>query len=260
MKLPFVRRNRTGGAPDAGSRGSTVVDFPGPKRSPRSRRILLSLVAVLVVLGGVVAFAVFSPALALRTIVVEGQSLTTTAEIDEALAPLVGTSLTRISTEDVRALLADKTPIEDVGIAAEPPSTLVVMITERRPVAVLEQGSDVILIDSQGRHLASVPDRDGIDLPLIDGGTEAVNSQVFSSIAAVLAELPDSVLSRLTSASAGTIDSIRLTLEGDQVIFWGSSERNAQKARVVEALLSVREPDQPVGEFDVSSPDRPVTR
>ncbi len=250
----------TGGSRTSGHAPGTVVDFPRQRRSRTLRRILLPLVGLLVVLGSLVAFAVFSPVLALRTVVVQGQSLTTAAEVEEALEPLTGTSLTRISEDDVRALLADKAPIDDVGIAAEPPSTLVVTVVEHKPVAVLQEGEEFVLIDAEGRHLTSVPNRDDVELPLIAGGTEAVNSTVFSSLAAVLEEVPDSVLSRLTSASASSVDSIRLSLEGDQLIFWGSAERSAEKALVVEALLAAASEEQPVTEFDVSTPDRPVTR
>lgn len=246
--------------PGAGGTAATVLDFPTPRRSHRLRNTLLWVAAVVLVLGGVVAYAVFSPALALRTVVVEGNTLVPTAEVETALAPLTGTSLTRISADRVRELLADKTQIEDVDIAAEPPSTLVVTLRERVPVAVLRDGSEFVLIDADGRQLASVARRDEVRLPLIDGGTNAVDSEVFPSITAVLAELPVSVLRRLNSASAASVDSIRLSLSGDQKIFWGSSERNAQKAQVLEALLAMPETEPPVSEFDVSTPDRPVTR
>jgi cell division septal protein FtsQ len=224
------------------------------------RNTILSVLAVVLVLGGVVAYAVFSPALALRTVVVEGNSLVTTEEVDTALAPLLGTSLTRISHDQVRDLLADKAPLEDVTISAEPPSTLVVSVRERVPVAVLQSGREFVLIDAEGRQLATVAERDEVRLPLIDGGTDAVNTEVFSSITTVLAELPASVLARLNSASASSVDSIRLSLSGDQRIFWGSEERSAEKARVLGAMLAMPESDPPVREFDVSTPDRPVTR
>ncbi|MEG9247739.1 FtsQ-type POTRA domain-containing protein [Arthrobacter sp. Soc17.1.1.1] len=245
-----------GGTPAPG----TVIDFPTPRKSHRLRTLLLTISALMLVLGGVVAYAVFSPALALRTVVVEGNVLVPTQEVDAALAPLTGTSLTRISADRVRGLLADKAPIEDVQIAAEPPSTLVVTVRERVPVAVLQSGREFVLIDAEGRQLASVAQRDQIKLPLIDGGTNAVNSEVFSSITTVLAELPVGVLSRLNNASAASVDSIQLSLSGDQRIFWGSSERSAEKARVLEAMLAMPASDPPVREFDVSTPDRPVTR
>ncbi|OUM45393.1 FtsQ-type POTRA domain-containing protein [Arthrobacter agilis] len=238
----------------------TVLDFPAPKKSHRVRNLVLAITAVVLVLGGVVAYVLFSPALALRTIVVEGNDLVGTAEIQETLAPLEGIPLTRIPADQVRGMLADKAPIEDVRVAAEPPSTLVVTVRERVPVAVLQNGAGFVLIDSEGRQLAGIDRRDQVKLPLIDGGTGAVQSEVFPAITSVLAELPVSVLSRLNHASASSVDSIRLSLSGDQGIFWGSADRNGEKALVLEAMLRMPASDPPVTEFDVSSPDRPVTR
>lgn len=247
------------GADGAGERG-TVLDFPPPRRSHRVRNTILWITAVVLVLGGVTAYAIFSPALALRTVQVQGNTLVTAAEVESALAPLTGIPLTQISPDQVRGLLADKAPVADVDIAAEPPSTLVVTVTERQPVAVLQNGGEFVLIDAEGRQLAEVARREDVRLPLIAGGTAAVNTAVFSSITAVLAELPVTVLSRLNSASATSVDSIQLILAGDQRIFWGSSERNAEKAQVLEAMLAMPEADPPVREYDVSTPDRPVTR
>ena len=244
----------------AAARGWTVLDFPAPQRSDRLRNTLLAVLAVMVVLGGLVAYVIFSPALALRTVSVQGNTLVTTAEVQAALAPLTGIPLTRISREQVADLLADKAPVEDVRIAAEPPSTLVVTVEEREPVAVLQTGKEFVLVDAEGTQLTTVARRGDAELPLIDGGADAVNSEVFSSITAVLVELPAGILSRLNSASASSVDSIQLSLSGEQKIFWGSAERSAEKARVLEAMLSVRAADPHVKVFDVSTPDRPVTR
>ncbi|WP_247828766.1 cell division protein FtsQ/DivIB [Arthrobacter antioxidans] len=247
------------GSPGRGASG-TVLDFPAPRRSRRLRNTVIAVAAVVLVLGGLVAYVVFSPALALRTVSVQGNALVPTSEVEAALAPLTGTPLTRISREQVADLLADKAPIEDVRIAAEPPSTLVVTVEERVPVAVLQTGREFMLIDAEGRQLMQVAQRGDAKLPLIDGGANAVNSEVFSSITAVLAELPVSILSRLNSASASSVDSIQLSLSGEQRIFWGSAERSAEKAGVLEAMLSLPTADPPVEVFDVSTPDRPVTR
>ena len=75
-----------------------------------------------------------------------------------------------------------------------------------------------------------------------------------------LVDLPPEILARLNHASAKSVDSVSLSLSGNQRIFWGSAEGNAPKAKVLEALLKVPAADPPVKEYDVSTPDRPVTR
>ena len=245
---------------EAATPDATLLEFPEPPRRKRRRILLIITGSVALVIGGLLAYLVFSPALAVRSVTVEGASLVTTGEVSAALEPLMGVSLTKITDDQARELLKHMAPIEDVKVAAAPPSTLVLTVIERKPVAVLQSGDVFMLIDAQGRQLKGVKDRASVKLPLIDGGSDAVNSEVFSSITAVLADLPPGILARLESASAQSVDSIELALTGDQKIFWGSAEQNDAKARVLQALLAQPPADPPVREFDVSTPDRPVTR
>lgn len=239
---------------------ATVLPFPEPPRRRRRRNAILGSVTAVLLTGLFLAFLYFSPALALKTIRVEGNSLLAPGIAEEALEPLKGRSLATLSDDEVAALLADRPEIESVDMAAEPPSTIVVIITERIPVAVLQSNGAFLLIDAQGRELATVADRAAAKLPLIDGGAQAVNSQVFPALTSVLAALPEDVLSQLEHASARTVDSVELKLTNGQTVFWGSAEANAAKARVLEALLRMAPTDPPVKVYDISTPDFPVTR
>lgn len=238
----------------------TVIAFPEPPGRRRRRWWLTGVLSAVLIVAGVIAYLVFTPALAVRTLEVQDNRLVPEDQITAALAPLVGTSLTQIGDDDVRALLDGFAPIEDVSVAAVPPSTLSVTVTERTPVAVVESGEKFVLIDSEGRQLTTVANRESAALPLIDGGANAVNSAVFSSIADVLAALPADIRKRLVHASAESIDSVELELTDGKTIFWGSAEENGEKARVIAALLTLPEQDPPVNVYDVSTPSRPVTR
>lgn len=240
--------------------GGTVIAFPEPPARRRRRWWLYGSVATVLVVAGLLAYLVFSPALAVRSLEIQGNQLLAEDQIAAALTPLMGKSLTQVSDEEVMNLLADLPPVQDVSVAASPPSTLSVNVVERVPVAILENGGQFVLIDSEGRQLKSVKDRGSVALPLIDGGENAVNSDVFSSITDVLASLPLDIRERLVHASAGSIDSIELKLTDGKTIFWGSSEGNAAKATVLTAMLTIGEQDPPVKVFDVSTPARPVTR
>ncbi|MBP2217394.1 cell division protein FtsQ/DivIB [Arthrobacter sp. CAN_C5] len=241
------------------SHGS-VVAFPTPRKSRRRLYLILGLSTLILLIGGLLAYLIFSPALALRSVEFTGNTLVTSEEATEALEPLLGIPLPQISDGQVEELLDGFAPIESVTVAAVPPSGLAVTIRERVPVAILQSSGQFLLIDEDGRQLASVEDREAVQLPLIDGGTDAVNSEVFSSIAAVLAALPESILNQLNHASADSVDSVELSLANDQTIFWGSAEENEAKALVLEALLGAPPADPPAEVFDVSTPSSPVTR
>lgn len=238
----------------------SVVAFPKPRKNRRRLYLILALTTLVLLIGGLLAYLIFSPALALRSVEVTGNTLVTSEEATEALEPLLGIPLPQISDEQVDDLLDGFAPIESVTVAAVPPSGLAVNIRERVPVAIVQSSGEFVLIDEDGRQLASVTDRDAVQLPLIDGGTDAVNTEVFSSIATVLAALPESILNQLNHASADSVDSVELSLASDQTIFWGSADENEAKALVLEALLEAPPADPPAKVFDVSTPSSPVTR
>lgn len=237
---------------------ATVLEFPDRRRGRRTW--LIAALLVLVLVGGLLAAVIFSPLLAVRSISIEGTRLAPERSVSKALEPLLGRPLPQVDTGQVRALLADFAPIRDVDVEARPPSTLVVRVTERIPVAVLQNGRQFVLIDSVGTQLRVVGSRRAVRLPLIDGGRAAVRREVFSSITSVLETLPAAVLARLEHASARTVDSVVLRLSDGRTVMWGNASENELKARVLAALLAAPKRKDPVRIIDVSTPDRPVTR
>jgi len=209
-----------------------------------------------------VALAVFSSLLAIRDIKVTGNTLASTDQVASALEPLKGLPLTQVDDGRVRSLLEPLPPVSGVEVQAQPPSTLLVQVRERVPVALVQDGERFILIDRDGVQLADAPDRESAKLPLIDGGPAAVNRDVFRTITDVLAALPAPVLEKLEHASAETIDSVELQLTDGKSILWGNAEQNDLKAQVLETLLAAAEEEgeAPVEVYDVSTPMRPVTR
>lgn len=260
----------SGGAPAAGNpagagaeptRRGNVLAFPEPK-AKRRRRIVLTTVAVIAALiAGIVAAAVYSPWLAVRTVTVEGNRILTTKQVKDALAPLQGKPLTQISDEDVSGLLQPLVQIKAVTTQARPPSTLQVRITERTPVALVKQAEVYQLVDVDGVPLGKAKDPSSIKLPVIDGGRGALPKDLFHAITGVLGALPPDVLARLSDASAKSVDAVELKLVDGQTIVWGNAGDKELKARVLSALLKApTDPKNPVAIYDVSVPRHPVTR
>lgn len=242
-------------------RRDNVLSFPEPK-AKRRKRILLGTIGVLVALvAGIVAAAVYSPVLALRTITVEGTKMLTADQVQAALAPLQGKPLPQIGEEDVTALLQQLVQVKEVRTQARPPSGLQVHITERVPVALLKQGGGFQLVDVDGVQLSTTTDASSILLPVINGGEGALSQDLFHAITAVLGALPADVLARLSDASAKSVDAVELKLVDGQTIVWGNAGEKELKARVLAALLKApADPKNPVRVYDVSVPRHPVTR
>ncbi len=248
----------TEAAPDT---GDNVLAFPEPPGKRRKRRTLITLGTFLGLVAMLLAAAIFSPILSVGTISVTGTKLVTTGQVQDALGPLKGKPLPQISDEEVGRLLEPLVQIKSVSTQARPPSELVVEIRERIPVALVKQGEQYQLVDVDGVVLAATADAASVSLPVIDGGAGAIGKDLFQATAAVLGALPPDVLSRLSNASAQSVDAVELKLVDGQTIIWGNAGEKELKAKVLEALLKVpADPKNPVRVYDVSAPRHPVTR
>ncbi len=245
-----------------------VLVFPGVPRRRRRRNLWITAAAVAALIAVVMAAVMFSPLLALKTITVDGNKLATTQAIQAALAPLMDKPLPQIDQAQVQKLLVPLQQVRSVSVEARPPSSLLVHIVEREPVALLKTDQQYIMVDPDGVQLGGTPDPAAIALPLIDGGTAAIGKETFKAMTAVLAALPQSVLGKLQHASAASPDAVELTLNDGKTIVWGNASEKELKAKVLEALLNAPVPSPaagkpapaPVQVYDVSTPRHPVTR
>ncbi|GAA4764791.1 cell division protein FtsQ/DivIB [Citricoccus nitrophenolicus] len=249
-------------APDTGN----VLEFPETDRQARRRHRRVwwvggaGLVAVLAVLGAVLYF---SPVLAISTVTVDGTDLLAQERAEDLLGPVHGRPLPQVGQQTVADLLEDEPAVDTVRVHAEPPHGLSVEVVEHEPVALVPDGADRTLYSAAGAALATIPEERAGDysLPSVASVADLSDPAVFDAITSVLGTLPESIRTQMESASAQTIDSVTLTLTDGRTVLWGNPEQGARKAQVLEALLKVPEDEEnPVQEFDVSTPDRPVTR
>lgn len=245
-----------------------VLAFPVPEHKRRRRTVLLSTLVVAAVVALVMAVALFSPALAVKTVVFDGQKLIGEKTLQNAASPLVSRPLPQVTGAEVEALLKPIVQVKSSRIEARPPSTLVVHIVERVPVALLKNGQEYLLVDQDGVQLAATKDPGSVALPLIDGGKAAIGKDTFAAMTAVLANLPQPILAQLANASAKSPDAVELKLADGRNVIWGNASDMVLKAQVLEALLNAPEPTAVPGKpvpvpakvFDVSAPRHPVTR
>jgi len=238
-----------------------VLALPEAPGSRLRRRVLLWTGGVLAAIVAMILVLMYSPLLAIRGIEIEGNRLASDDAVAGALEPLVGVPLPQVGPGRVLQLLSGLEPVADVVVQAKAPHTLQVSVVEHVPVAVLKDGKKLSLVGEDGRTLAPLAKRSDALLPVISASAATGDPAVFRTLTHVLAGLPASVLAQLDYAGAKTIDSVELTLSNGKTVVWGNEERGGQKARVLQALLKVKDdPRSPVEVYDVSSPDQPVTR
>ena len=229
-------------------------------RRSRSRRLgWLIFSGTVLGLAGLIAVAVYSPLLALRTVQVDGASAVNSEDVRSAIDGQLGTPLALLDYDKIRQQLNAFPLIRSYVTEVVPPNTLVVHLVERAPVGTLARGAGFAIVDPAGVVLGTSAARVA-GVPLITIGSSDVDSVAFRAVVEVLLALPQDIRSRVDTAGASSIDDVTLVLsDSHQRVVWGSAERSALKARVLTELLQSRGSAADV-EYDVSAPLSPVVR
>lgn len=229
-------------------------------RRARTRKlVLLSVAGVLALSIALIAIAIFSPILALRTVVVDGTSRIDPAEVQAAVETQKGTPLALLNFDTITEELSVFPLIRSYVTEIVPPDTLLVHIVEREPIGSIKVNGVFRLVDPAGVTIQESAERiDGV--PVIDVGGADTDSAAFSAVTEVLLSLPVELRSQVESAAASTKDDVSFVLSGvGQRVVWGSASDSARKAVLLEQLISITDADE-AGEFDVSAPGNGIVR
>jgi cell division protein FtsQ len=231
------RAIRSPGAQERAQRRIERAEARRFTRTSRRRRITwLSVGAIVLILIAVLAVAIFSPVLALRTIRVEGASAVKASAVRSALDDQLGTPLALLDTGKIDRDLSHFILIRSYVTEIVPPNTLVVRIEERQAIGVIAEGDTYERVDPAGVVLGNSAGRNG--LPVIDIGDAKVGSRAFQAAVEVLLAMPASVSSKVQTITASTLDNVSLTLAGTKhTVIWGSASQSDEKARVLAVLL-----------------------
>ncbi|GAB3188441.1 cell division protein FtsQ/DivIB [Nesterenkonia suensis] len=246
-----------------------LLPFPEPEvvgaRRRRRRRIGWTAGA-LGLLVAVVAVLYYSPLLTIEQVQVEGNELLTETRAQELLQPLYGRPLPQVGNAQVQELLAEEPVVEDVVVQGELPNTLSVDIVEHPPVAEVRDGDGLLFYNEHGDVIRRYDDAgaehaQGYATPQISNEAALQDEAVFGTIVSVLGQLPAAARETMDSATAESIDSVRLILDDGRTVVWGGEELGEQKATVLEAILASEAEDFTAADvIDISTPDTPVIR
>lgn len=213
---------------------------------------VLALVALLVVAVAGLYTVYGSDALAAEDVEVTGTSLLTEDEVRAAADVPLGEPLARIDLAAVRARVGSLAAVARVDVTRRWPHDVVVTVTERTPVALLEIAGSLRGLDAEGVVFGTFrPAPPGLPRVRTGGDTSA---DALREAAQVAGSLPDDLAATVDHLEVETVDQITLVLRDDRVVRWGSADDSAQKAEVLVALLR-----QPGREYDVSVPGSPTT-
>lgn len=232
----------------------TVLDTPvqqaPPVRPPRRHRWRALLVAVVLLLGVLGWVVGWSPVLTVRRIDVVGGDPASAAQARQLAGSALGTPLARVPTGQIATQVQTIASVQSVQVQRHWPSTLVLVLTDRVPVAAVATVGGYALVDASGTSYSLVRTAPA-GLPLLTGADGPGRTATL----AVLAALPEPLLAQVRSATGRSDADVVLTLASGTRIGWGAPAQSSRKVAIVLALL----PRRPAY-VDVSAPDLPATR
>jgi len=203
---------------------------------------------VLAVVGGLAWLVYGTPVLGVREVEVVGVQLLTPLQVEQAAAVSDQEPLARVDLDGVRSRVRELAPVDRVVVRRSWPSTLVVEVVERTPVAAVPQNGQFSVIDRAGVPYRVVKEQPkGLPLVRVDfPGPSDVNTR---SALTVLASLSEELREQVVAISVATPAQIRLQLRKDRTVVWGDDTQSDAKSQVATALLK-----QKGREIDVSAP------
>ncbi|MBI1377535.1 MAG: FtsQ-type POTRA domain-containing protein [Frankiales bacterium] len=217
----------------------------------RKRRVLRWAVAALVVLlaAGVVWAVWFSTWFSVSEVRVLGARTVSIDEVRQAAAVPAHQPLARVDVDGITARVSAIPEVASVEVRRGWPDVLVIVVTERTPVAVMRSGSGFTYLDATGVRFGDPAGAQG--LPVVTARSDPARA----TAAAVVSALPPTLAEQVATVVARSRDDVVLHLAGGATVQWGSAEDSARKAEVLAALLHVK-----ARSYDVSAPDLPTTR
>lgn len=220
-------------------------------RRQRWRRIALGA-GGLVAVAGLVWVVLGSPWLRVQRVDVEGVERLDPAVVVAAGQSQVGRPMVMASTDQVAARLRGRPLVLAVEVRRSWPSTLTVVVTERRPAAAVASAGRFTLVD-RGGVVVAVEARPPAGVPVVEVDLGKADSGTVGATVDVLGSLPADVRAQVRRVGASTPDDVWFVLANGATVRWGGADQAELKAEVLRQLKP-----GPAGIYDVSAPGTPA--
>ncbi|SDG31404.1 cell division protein FtsQ [Lentzea fradiae] len=212
------------------------------------RRRLVALLSVLTVVG--LGYCVyFTPMLGVGEVDVRGSVVLTEDEVRTAAAIPPGSPLVRLDLDAIHDRVAALPRVAAVEVERQLPGTVQLLVTERVPVGSVKLPDGFHLVDATGKDYAVLP-TPAPGVPELVLAAPSPADAATRAVVGVVNELPEKLRPEVVSVAATSGADVKVTLTGDRVVRWGSSENTPRKAAVLLVLLT-----RPGTTYDVSAPD-----
>ena len=223
--------------------------FGAATRRRRAYRWIV-LAAVVAVVALVVWVVWFSSLLTVREVRVLGTTTVSADQVRTAADVPSSIQLARVDADGIASRIEAIPRVRSVEVRRGWPDVLVLVVTERTPIAVTRVGTTLTYLDDTGARFGSVSVAPN-GMPLVVASDEVATGAAL----AVVDALPKALRDTVATVTATTRDDVVLTLDDRVTVRWGSAEQSDRKAAVLASLLRVK-----AASYDVSAPDLPTSR
>lgn len=198
--------------------------------------------------------------LTVQDVWMDGRERTSRQDVLDALGIPFGTPMTAIDVTDARARLEALPWVASAEISRELPTTLTINLSERRAVAIWQNGTGLALIDDSGAVISIAPGSQDMDLPrLVGSGAPAAAADILRMLKAVPALAP-----RVTAAIRVGERRWDLTLDNGMRVLLPEASAAVEPAEVWQRFARLAAEHQlmerDVAIFDLRFEDRVVVR
>ncbi|NDL59190.1 cell division protein FtsQ/DivIB [Phytoactinopolyspora mesophila] len=241
----------------SGTRSVSAERFAARLRQRRKRRVGLALLALFgaAVVGAGGWLVGWSSVLAVQDVRITGVEDEKSDEVSAVAEVPIGVPLIRVDSGEVADRVRGLPEVGDVRIKRSWPSTLTIAVEPRIAEAAVPDGSRWWSVDESGT-LFDRSDQPADGVPVLIAPTEDSAVLARAIGVEVLTGLPARVEEIVASVEVESAADVRLILDDDVTVRWGTADRGEDKAAALLALIEDQE-EQPSG-YDVSAPDRPV--
>ncbi len=219
------------------------LQYGKPERSFISAHLFVGLLLVLVMLIVGLLF-VNSSYFTVGSVKVEGNKYIAVEEVYRIAGIPDPVNIFRLNTTDIRTKLIRDLRITEVEVFRRFPSTIVISLKERQPLAYIASGYGFFELDKQGVVLAAFKNLKHIAVPMITGIRletgyvgDTVENSLIKDILNYLALLDESTLNQISEINIKSSDQIVIYTVNSIHIRLGNGERLAQKAKLTCDIL-----------------------
>jgi cell division protein FtsQ len=216
----------------------------------------------LVATVGLVAFLWAGPLLAVRDVRVDGAATLPAEQVRQAAGVEPGTPLLQVDVVAAQAGVAELPQVASVEVTRGWPSSVVITVVERTPVAVVEDAGRRTLVDAEGVLFDTISGAPPAGVVALDVAAPGPEDPATDAALSAIGALPGEIRARVVEVVAESDRSVRLELDDGTGVLWGTGDQAAEKASVLTALLQQIEAGtvEPADTLDVSAPGAVVLR